>query len=46
MNEGELISFLKKITGGESLEAIIKLTNALQEHGYHVTSTRGDSLMS
>ena len=36
----------KKITGGESLEGIIKLTNALQEHGYHVTSGRGDSLMS
>lgn len=36
----------KKITGGRSLEGIIKLTNALQEHGYHVTSTRGDSLMS
>lgn len=36
----------KKITGGESLEGIIKLTNALQEHGYHVTSSRGDSLMS
>lgn len=36
----------KKITGGESLEGIIKLTNALQEHGYHVTFGRGDSLMS
>lgn len=36
----------KKITGGESLEGILNLTTMLQQHGYEVSISRGDSLIS